>query len=121
MPQTAGRITQDDIEANFVRIEKIQEETARVLRESIEDTTQAMAVEVKTTLKRDEVDYHVERMGKIRRHADLHDDKRQYFGAMAASVVDDQTRRYALNRGFYLIEPSGEDVMIVEPGEVKAW
>jgi hypothetical protein len=87
----------------------------------LESTTQAMAVEVKTTLRRDEVDYHVERMEKIRRHADSCNDKRQFWGAMAANIIDDDTRRYALKQGFYIIEPSGEDVKIVKPASVKVW
>jgi hypothetical protein len=40
---------------------------------------------------------------------------------MAANVVDDDTRRYALSQGFYLIEPLGDDVVIQAPGEVKVW
>jgi hypothetical protein len=87
----------------------------------LENKTHAMAVEVKTTLKRDDVDYHVKRMEKIRSISDLLDDRRQFYGAMAAAVVDDDTRRYALDQGFYFIEPSGEDVMLVEPGKVKVW
>ena len=87
----------------------------------LENTTQAMAVEVKTTLRQDEVDWHVKRMDKIRRHADSHGDRRQFFGAMAATVVDDDARIYALRHGFYVIEPSGEDVTIVEPGAVRVW
>ena len=87
----------------------------------LENGSQAMAVEVKTTFKRDEVDYHVERMEKIRKHADLHNDKRQFFGAIAATVIDEDVRRYALKQGFYVIEPSGEDVKIVKPASQKVW
>ena len=87
----------------------------------LENGSQAMAVEVKTTLRRDEVDYHVERMEKIRRHADLHNDKRQFLGAIAATVIDEETRRYTLKQGFYIIEPSGEDVKIVKPVSAKIW
>jgi hypothetical protein len=87
----------------------------------LENGKQAMAVEVKATCKRDDVDDHIERMGKIRRHADLHNDKRQFVGAIATTVIDEDTRRYALKNGFYLIEPSGEDVKIVEPDVKKVW
>jgi len=87
----------------------------------LENGSQAMAVEVKTKLRRDEVDYHVERMEKIRKHADLHNDKRQFLGAIAATIVDEDTRRYALKQGFYIIEPSGEDVKIAEPVSAKVW
>ena len=87
----------------------------------LENGSQAMAVEVKTTLRHDEVDYHVERMEKIRKFADLHDDKRQFFGAIAATVICEDVRRYALKQGFYLIEPSGEDVKIEKPASQKVW
>ena len=87
----------------------------------LENSSQAMAVEVKTTLRRDEVDYHVERMEKIRKYADLHNDKRHLFGAIAATVIDEDVRRYALKEGFYLIEPSGEDVKILKPAFQKVW
>ena len=87
----------------------------------LENGSQAMAVEVKTTFKHSDVDYHVERMGKIRRHADLNNDKRQFLGAIAAAVIDEDTRRYALKQGFYIIEPSGENVKIVKPVSAKIW
>jgi hypothetical protein len=87
----------------------------------LENGMQAMAVEVKTTCRHEDVDYHIERMEKIRRHADLHNDKRQFAGAIAATVIDEDTRRYALKNGFYLIEPSGEDVKIVKPDYERVW
>ena len=40
---------------------------------------------------------------------------------MATAAVDDKTMQYALDQGFYVIEPSGEDVMIVKPKVVKVW
>ena len=40
---------------------------------------------------------------------------------MAAAAIDDDTRLYALSQGFYVIEPAGEDVSIVEPAAVRAW
>ena len=88
----------------------------------LENGNQAMAVEVKTTLRHEDVDNHVGRMEKIRRYADLHKDKRQFFGAIAATIIDEDTKRYALKQGFYLIEPSGEDVKITKPtSEPKVW
>jgi hypothetical protein len=61
-------------------------------------------------------------MEKLRRHADLHGDTRKFFGAMAAAVIDKDTRTYALRQGFYLIEPSGESVKIVPPASAaKSW
>jgi len=87
----------------------------------LENGSQAMAVEVKTTLNHDDVNDHIERMEKIRRHADLHNDKRQFSGAIAATIIDEDTKRYALKQGFYIIEPSGENVKIVKPVSAKVW
>jgi len=88
----------------------------------LENGEQAVAVEVKTTLRREDIDKHLLRMEKIRKHADEHSDKRKFMGAMAATIIDDNTRNYALDRGLFVIEPSGDDVKVTKPeGEVKVW
>jgi hypothetical protein len=81
----------------------------------LENGTQAMAVEVKVNLTPADVDEHTRRMEKIRRYADLHGDKRQYYGAVAGTVVKKDVELYAIRHGFYVIKPSGEDVTIVPP------
>ncbi|MDR1636385.1 MAG: hypothetical protein LBR93_03520 [Treponema sp.] len=88
----------------------------------LENGTQAMAVEVKAKLQKADVDSHVKRMEKLRRHADLRGDRREFFGAMAATVVHDDERNYALKNGFYVIEPSGEDVKVTKPdSDPRIW
>jgi hypothetical protein len=88
----------------------------------LENGLQAMAVEVKVHLKTADVEEHRERMGKIRKYADLRGDKRQFFGAIAASIINEDVKKYALKQGFYVIEPSGEDVTITEPfSQPKVW
>jgi hypothetical protein len=62
-----------------------------------------------------DVDKHILRMEKLRKHADLCGDKRDLFGALAATIVDREPRDYALEKGFYVIEPSGEDVKVTPP------
>jgi hypothetical protein len=81
----------------------------------LENGDQAMVVEVKTTLRRGDVDDHLTRMEKVRRYADDHGDKRQFLGAMASTITDRDTKEYALAKGFFVIEPSGEDVRITKP------
>jgi hypothetical protein len=88
----------------------------------LENGEQAVAVEVKTTLRRSDIDEHIGRMEKIRKHADEHGDKRQFMGAIAATITDEASRNYALKKGLFVIEPSGEDVKVIKPqGEVKVW
>jgi hypothetical protein len=81
----------------------------------LENGREAMAVEVKVTLRPGDVDDHIRRMEKLRKHADLRGDKRQLYGAIAAMVVADEARLYASRQGFYVIEPAGEDVKITPP------
>jgi hypothetical protein len=87
----------------------------------LENGDQAMVVEVKTTLRIEDVDDHLERMERVRRYADLHGDKRAFLGAIAATIVDKSSRSYALKNGFFVIEPAGEDVKISKPMSEKVW
>jgi hypothetical protein len=82
---------------------------------TLENGDKVMIVEVKTKPSTDDISYHVERMGKIRRYADLHNDKRKFLGAIAGVVINESERKYALKNGFYLIEPSGETFIITAP------
>jgi len=88
----------------------------------LENGEQAIAVEVKTTLRQSDIDDHLVRMEKIQKYANEHGDKRQFMGAMAAFNTDENTRNYALKQGLFVIEPSGEDVKVTKPeGEVRVW
>jgi len=87
----------------------------------LENGIQAMVVEVKTTMHRKDVDEHVERMEKVRKYADDHGDKREFLGAMASPIIDKDTKAYALSKGFFVIEPSGEDIKITKPTSEKIW
>jgi hypothetical protein len=88
----------------------------------LENGTQAMAVEVKAKLQKSDVDRHIARMEKLRAYADLYGDKRDFFGALAATIVTESPGNYALEKGFYVIEPAGEDVKVTKPGSrPKIW
>jgi hypothetical protein len=88
----------------------------------LENGDKAMLVEVKTQLTTERVNKHIERLEKMRAFADLRGDKRTFLGAVAAVVVPDEARDYALSQGFYLIEPSGENFNITPPsGKPKEW
>jgi uncharacterized protein YukE len=74
-----------------------------------------MIAEVKTTLAVKDVDEHGERMEKLRRHADLHNDRRKYLGALAGAVTSESVKNYALKQGFFVIVPSGDTFDIIRP------
>jgi ATP-dependent 26S proteasome regulatory subunit len=81
----------------------------------LENGDKVLAVETKTKPTFDHIDGHVERMEKLRRYADLHGDKRKYLGAVAGVVFGGSEKTYALKKGFYVIEPSGDTFTIIEP------
>jgi hypothetical protein len=81
----------------------------------LENGDTVMIVEMKNKPNNKDIDDHIERMEKMRKHADLHNDKRKYLGAMAGVVFSESAKTYALKKGFYVIEPSGETFVITEP------
>jgi hypothetical protein len=74
-----------------------------------------MAVEIKSRLRVRDVEEHIRRMGILRAYLDERDDRRKILGAVAAVVVTEDLREYVPERGFYLIEPSGDTVKITAP------
>ncbi|MDR0706557.1 MAG: hypothetical protein LBF60_01590, partial [Treponema sp.] len=83
-----------------------------------------LAVEVKTNPTTDDVDGHVKRMEVLRRYADFHNDKRDYLGAIAGGIMSESVRNYALKRGFYVLEQSGDTMNIAatpESWKPKRW
>jgi predicted RNase H-related nuclease YkuK (DUF458 family) len=81
----------------------------------MENGDKAMVVESKVKPSRDDINYHIKRMEKIRSYADRHHDTRKYLGAIAGVVLSDTVKTYALSKGFYVLEPSGDTFNIIEP------
>jgi hypothetical protein len=63
----------------------------------------------------DDINYHIRRMEKLRVYADRHNDTRKYLGAIAGVVFGGDVKTFALSKGFYVIEPSGDTFAIIEP------
>jgi hypothetical protein len=82
----------------------------------------AMLVEVKTKLRTEHINDHIERLEKMRKYADIKGDNRTFLGAVAGVIITKDVKKYALKQGFYVIEPSGETFNITTPnGEPKTW
>ena len=82
----------------------------------------AMLVEIKSDLTISYINEHIDRLKKMRLFADIHGDKRAFLGAVAGIVIPNSVKEYALNNGFYLIEPCGEDINIMNPhNKPKKW
>jgi hypothetical protein len=97
---------------------KIRDQKGQVLAEIdvfLENGDKAMAIESKVKPSVDDVNDHVKRMEKLREYADRHQDARKYLGALAGVVFSDSVKTYALSRGLYVLEPSGDTFAIIEP------
>jgi hypothetical protein len=105
-----------------VLIETKEEGTIAEIDIFLENGDCAMAVEVKSQPNSDDVSRQCERMKKLRTYCDKHNDRRKLYGAIAGAIISESVRNYALKKGLYIIEQSGDTVRIVKPsGEAKAW
>jgi hypothetical protein len=86
------------------------------------DTTQAVAIKVKSKLTQRDVDEHLERLGKFKRLLPRYQNI-QLLGAVAAMVAPSEVARYAYRQGLFVINQSGEDLVILNDAKFqpKAW
>ncbi|MEB3192030.1 MAG: hypothetical protein VKL42_16940 [Snowella sp.] len=86
------------------------------------DTTQAVAIEVKSKLTQRDVDEHLERLGKFKRLLPRYQNI-QLMGAVAAMVTPPEVARYAYRQGLFVLAQSGEDLVILNDVKFqpKAW
>jgi hypothetical protein len=58
----------------------------------------------------------------MRRYANIHGDKRTFLGAVAGFAITEEIGKSALEEGFYIIEPDGENFNITPPSsKPKEW
>ncbi len=82
---------------------------------TLENGDKVMIIEVKSKPKTEDITEHIERMKKVRAHADIHNDKRKYLGAIVGMVFKKEEKTFAMKNGFYVIEPSGDSFIITAP------
>jgi hypothetical protein len=90
----------------------------------LENGDKVMIVEIKNKPTTEHIHEHVRRMEKLRAYANLHEDLRQYLGAIAGVVMTKTVKEYAFKNGFYVLEPSGDTFTISVPKgdyKPKAW
>ncbi|MDI9355435.1 MAG: small VCP/p97-interacting protein, partial [Chitinophagaceae bacterium] len=80
-----------------------------------------VAVEVKTTLKPEDVDEHIERLEKIKavgpKGMDL--SGMSFYGAIAGMVVKNDADIYACKKGLYVLCQNGENVKVVNDSKFQ--
>ncbi|MDR3174035.1 MAG: hypothetical protein LBU19_07285 [Treponema sp.] len=90
----------------------------------LENGDYAMPVEIKSKLTEEDVDDHVKRIEKVRKHLDKKGDRRKLVGAVAGMVVSGEVKEYAQKRGLYVLVQSGDSVALAETPKdfnVREW
>ena len=92
----------------------------------LNDGPVSILIEVKTTLKTDDVRDHIERICKYRRYVESKGFgvSRRFIGAVAGAVVSKETAKFAHDTGMYVIVQSGDAVEIIaspEGFQAKEW
>jgi len=81
--------------------------------------TEIVIVEVKTTMKIEDVNYLIEKMKNIRYHFPKWSDCK-FYGAVAAVSYDEFSHRYAYKKGLYVITNKAEGILkIANKSEFK--
>jgi len=86
--------------------------------------TEAMAVEIKTSLNVGNVNTHLSRLRKLREHEEkLGITHKKLFGAVAGIIIDSRARELALKKGLYVVEiKETEELLDIEkPEECRTW
>jgi len=74
-----------------------------------------VAVECKSKLTQEHVDEHLNRMEKLKRLLPLYKNH-QALGAVAAMVMSDAVKEYALGHGLFVLRQNGDSIEISNPG-----
>jgi hypothetical protein len=85
----------------------------------LHNTDVVVAIEVKSTLRKEDVDEHVERLKLMQQFPLKGTRGTQIIGAMAAMNAQKDVVAYAIKNGFYVILPDGSSVGLVNPNDFK--
>ncbi|MBF0378916.1 MAG: DUF3782 domain-containing protein [Desulfamplus sp.] len=81
-----------------------------------------IVVECKSSLSIDDVNEHLERLGKVKRLFPHYRDMK-VMGAVAAMVIPENVGKYAYKKGFFVLCQSGDNMVILNDAkfEPKVW
>jgi hypothetical protein len=85
----------------------------------MEDDECSIAVEVKSKPVIRDITDHIKRLKALRSYKDKHNDKRKIHGAIAGAIMVNGVRDFALKKGLYVIEQTGDTVQIITPEGFK--
>jgi hypothetical protein len=83
------------------------------------NNTDIIAIECKSTLGIDDVNDHLERLGKLKRLLPAYSNK-QVMGAVTAMIIPENVAQYAYRQGLYVIGQTGNQLVVRNDLKFKA-
>ena len=86
--------------------------------------TEAMAVEIKTSLTPEDVNKHLDRLVKLRKYEkEANIQGKNLYGAVVGLFIDDNARRFALKNGLYVLEIMEDESSLKtdKPPKCRVW
>ena len=107
-----------DVEHTFSRGKVAKQGVAMEIDILAVNDTELVAVECKSRLSKDDVDYFLEKL-KLFKQAFPHFQNFEVYGAVAGIEIDEGIDRYAYKKGLFVIKPSGDTVEIVNDAQFQ--
>ncbi len=88
----------------------------------VENTTEVVAIEVKSHLEMRDVKRFLQTLERFKKAFPKHKNDKLY-GAVAGIKIDERVNEYAIQEGLFLIQPTGDSVIIANSHDFKpkAW
>jgi hypothetical protein len=86
--------------------------------------TEAMAVEIKATLRASDVTAHLQKLKILREYAkETNLENKRLYGAVVGVYVDDDARKLALKNGLYVVDILEEEkkLYVDKPARCRIW
>ncbi len=94
-------------EATTIEVDKIKKAEYDAI---LDNGSEVVIVEVKTTLRKKDVEYFIKKLGEVKTYMPEYNHKKVY-GAMAAISFDREADDFAIKQGLFMIKSSGDGVV----------
>jgi len=85
----------------------------------LENGDYVIVVEVKSNVRKKDIEHHIKRLEILREHRNKYNDPRKIRGAIAGAVFYPSIKEMALAEGFYVLEQSGDTMKMDLPEDFK--
>jgi hypothetical protein len=107
-----------DVEQTSIRNKVQRNGTEMEIDVILENEEYVVAIEVKSTLKVEDVNYHLEKLRRFREFFPRFKEHK-LIGAVAGIVIEEESDRYAYRKGLFVIGQTGETVNILNDEKFK--